>query len=196
MMSQPFLLYGNDERALRAREEVIMQERGVLRTYRFGDDDALGIDDVREIRRRADLAPGGSESQCFFLRLDHMTREAANALLKILEEPPESSVFVMRCSSLVGIPDTVQSRARLEAYWVENPNIPDVTRESEREEALSFLDSELLRRRERLHMLVERGDQKKTIERLALMRALHVSAMLAASRASTKPLLELYRMIP
>ena len=55
-----------------------------------------GVDDARELRERAMYAPSGDESyKVYIVDEAHMlTREAWNALLKILEEPPPRVVFV------------------------------------------------------------------------------------------------------
>jgi DNA polymerase-3 subunit gamma/tau len=55
-----------------------------------------GVDDARELRERAMYAPSGDERyKVYIVDEAHMlTREAWNALLKILEEPPPRVVFV------------------------------------------------------------------------------------------------------
>src|SRR5213075_2948464 len=55
-----------------------------------------GVDDARELRERAAYAPSGDDRyKVYIVDEAHMlTREAWNALLKILEEPPPRVVFV------------------------------------------------------------------------------------------------------
>ncbi len=53
----------------------------------------LGIDEVRGLVREANLTPLASTERVFLLAYDDMTIEAQNALLKILEEPPQTSRF-------------------------------------------------------------------------------------------------------
>src|SRR5204863_4401053 len=55
-----------------------------------------GVDDARELRERAMYAPSGDDRyKVYIVDEAHMlTREAWNALLKILEEPPPRVVFV------------------------------------------------------------------------------------------------------
>jgi len=55
-----------------------------------------GVDDARDLRERAMYAPSGDESyKVYIVDEAHMlTREAWNALLKILEEPPPRVIFV------------------------------------------------------------------------------------------------------
>ena len=55
-----------------------------------------GVDDARDLRERAMYAPSGEDRyKVYIVDEAHMlTREAWNALLKILEEPPPRVVFV------------------------------------------------------------------------------------------------------
>src|SRR5438132_3710843 len=55
-----------------------------------------GVDDARELRERAMYAPSGADRyKVYIVDEAHMlTREACNALLKILEEPPPRVIFV------------------------------------------------------------------------------------------------------
>ncbi len=70
-----------------------------------------GIEDVRQIKERAYLAPSKVLSKVFIIDEVHMlTKEAFNALLKILEEPPKSTYFIMCTTDPGKIPETVLSR--------------------------------------------------------------------------------------
>ena len=55
-----------------------------------------GVDDARDLRERAMYAPSGEDRyKVYIVDEAHMlTREAWNALLKILEEPPPRVIFV------------------------------------------------------------------------------------------------------
>lgn len=54
----------------------------------------LGIDDARELVRKAYNRPVDAIEQYLVVRTDFITLEAQNALLKVLEEPPESTKFI------------------------------------------------------------------------------------------------------
>lgn len=70
-----------------------------------------GIDDIRQIKDRAYLAPSKLLAKVFIIDEVHMlTKEAFNALLKILEEPPEMTYFVLCTTDPEKIPETVLSR--------------------------------------------------------------------------------------
>ena len=71
-----------------------------------------GIEDVRELRERVAIAPTIGKYKVYIIDEVHMlTREAFNALLKTLEEPPSHVVFIMATTELHKVPITITSRA-------------------------------------------------------------------------------------
>ena len=54
----------------------------------------FGVDDARELVRKASNRPVEADQQLLVVRTNFITHEAQNALLKVLEEPPESTRFV------------------------------------------------------------------------------------------------------
>lgn len=70
-----------------------------------------GIDDIRSLKEQVALPPQGATVSVYILDEVHMlTKEAFNALLKLLEEPPSHAVFILATTELHKVPDTVQSR--------------------------------------------------------------------------------------
>lgn len=69
----------------------------------------LGVDDARALKERAAQSPLG-ELQVFILSLESGTREAQNALLKLLEEPQTNTHFVVIVPTVQILLDTVRSR--------------------------------------------------------------------------------------
>jgi len=70
-----------------------------------------GIDDIRELREKIKLAPMKAKNKVFIIDEVHMlTTEAANALLKILEEPPANTLFILCTTEPDKLPLTVISR--------------------------------------------------------------------------------------
>ena len=70
-----------------------------------------GIDDIRDLRQKAKLAPTQLKYKVYIIDEVHMlTTEAFNALLKILEEPPPRVVFVLCTTEPDKLPVTVRSR--------------------------------------------------------------------------------------
>lgn len=72
-----------------------------------------GIDDVRELREKVKFAPSKSRYKVFIIDEVHMlTKEAWNALLKTLEEPPAGTIFVLATTELHKVPETIVSRCQ------------------------------------------------------------------------------------
>lgn len=70
-----------------------------------------GIDDVRSLKEGAYLSPSRLKKKVIIIDEVHMlTREAFNALLKLLEEPPKGLFLVLCTTDEEKIPDTVLSR--------------------------------------------------------------------------------------
>ncbi len=70
------------------------------------------IGQVREVVRQAASRPFEGARRVFVLRADTLNVQAANALLKTLEEPEGGAVFVLLATSLEGVLPTVVSRAQ------------------------------------------------------------------------------------
>ena len=70
-----------------------------------------GVDEMRELRERAYFAPAESRYRVFIIDEAHMiTGAGANALLKIVEEPPEHLVFIFATTEPEKIIGTIRSR--------------------------------------------------------------------------------------
>jgi DNA polymerase III subunit gamma/tau len=70
-----------------------------------------GVDDARELRDRAFYVPGQSRYRIFIIDEAHMvTPQAFNALLKIVEEPPEHLIFVFATTEPEKVLPTIRSR--------------------------------------------------------------------------------------
>jgi DNA polymerase-3 subunit delta' len=75
--------------------------------------DNLLVEDVRAVREEASRTHHEARTAVFLLdEADRMTEAAANALLKVLEEPPPEVVFVLVARSAEALVGTVPSRAR------------------------------------------------------------------------------------
>ncbi len=75
------------------------------------DGQSFKIDQVREVLRQVSLRPALGSRKVFVLdEADKLTAEAANALLKSLEDPPPGTIFVLTSSNREALPPTVLSR--------------------------------------------------------------------------------------
>jgi DNA polymerase-3 subunit gamma/tau len=80
-----------------------------------------GIDDIREIRDGVSTVPFESKYKVYIIDEVHMlTKEAFNALLKTLEEPPAHAIFILATTELDKLPETVISRCQ--TFTFKKPN--------------------------------------------------------------------------
>lgn len=71
------------------------------------------IDEIRDLREKAMLAPTSAKYKVYIIDEVHMlTKEAFNALLKTLEEPPSHVVFILATTELHKLPETIISRTQ------------------------------------------------------------------------------------
>jgi DNA polymerase III subunit gamma/tau len=71
------------------------------------------VDDVRDLRERVAYAPAGGRWKVYILDEAHMlTKEAWNAFLKTLEEPPPSTVFVLATTEAHKVMPTIADRCQ------------------------------------------------------------------------------------
>ncbi len=72
-----------------------------------------GIEDIRELRENVNFAPVKGRYKVYIIDEVHMlTKEAFNALLKTLEEPPAHVIFIFATTEVHQIPDTIMSRCQ------------------------------------------------------------------------------------
>ena len=73
-----------------------------------------GIDDVRDLIEKIQFSPVVAAAKVYIIDEVHMlTKEAFNALLKTLEEPPPYAYFILATTELHKIPTTIQSRCQV-----------------------------------------------------------------------------------
>ncbi|MCI0688372.1 MAG: DNA polymerase III subunit delta' [Sporichthyaceae bacterium] len=74
---------------------------------------SIGVKDTRELVRRAALSPAGGRWQVIVLEdADRLTEQAANVLLKAIEEPPARTVWLLCAPSSEDALPTIRSRCR------------------------------------------------------------------------------------
>jgi len=72
-----------------------------------------GIDEVRDLREKIKYLPAQGTYRVYIIDEVHMlTREAFNALLKTLEEPPAHAIFIMATTEPHKVPATILSRCQ------------------------------------------------------------------------------------
>ncbi|HTH72468.1 MAG TPA: DNA polymerase III subunit gamma/tau, partial [Candidatus Pristimantibacillus sp.] len=75
------------------------------------------IDEIRELRDKVHIAPTSAKYKVYIIDEVHMlTKEAFNALLKTLEEPPAHVVFILATTEAHKLPETIISRTQRFAF--------------------------------------------------------------------------------
>lgn len=73
-----------------------------------------GIDEIRDIKAKVDLVPSSLNYKVYIIdEIQMLTKEAFNALLKTLEEPPAHVIFIMATTEIKKVPDTIVSRCQM-----------------------------------------------------------------------------------
>ena len=103
------------------------------RTTEPGTRSKISINDIKEIERSASLFPYEGIYKVFIINgAENMSREAANSLLKILEEPPEKVVFILTSADESLLLPTVISRCqRIELTPLPVPEIERILLEQQ-----------------------------------------------------------------
>jgi DNA polymerase-3 subunit gamma/tau len=72
-----------------------------------------GIDDIRHLREHVSVLPFSSPYKVYIIDEVHMlSKDAWNALLKTLEEPPQHVIFILATTELNKVPETIVSRCQ------------------------------------------------------------------------------------
>lgn len=73
-----------------------------------------GIDDIRSLRESVSTHPFDSKYKIYIIDEAHMlTKEAWNALLKTIEEPPSYVIFILATTEVDKVPETITSRCQV-----------------------------------------------------------------------------------
>ena len=99
-------------RALKTSEEDV---------YEIDAASNRGIDDIRHLREHVAVLPFSSKYKVYIIDEVHMlSKDAWNALLKTLEEPPTHVIFILATTELDKVPETIVSRCQ--AFFFRRPS--------------------------------------------------------------------------
>ena len=112
-----------------------------------------GVEDVRDLREKVQIAPVSASKKVYIIDEVHMlSKQAFNALLKTLEEPPEHIVFILATTDVEKLPATIISRTQRYGFRSIQPS--DAVKHLEhiaKQEKIKITD-------EALKLIAERGD--------------------------------------
>ena len=114
-MSHAYLFYGSRGTGKTSVARILAKELGTSENDIYEIDAASnrGIDDIRELKEAVRTLPFDSKYKVYIIDEVHMlTKEAFNALLKTLEEPPPHVIFVLATTELGKVPETIVSRCQ------------------------------------------------------------------------------------
>jgi DNA polymerase-3 subunit gamma/tau len=81
-----------------------------------------GVEDVRDLREKVQIAPVAASKKVYIIDEVHMlSKQAFNALLKTLEEPPEHAVFILATTDADKLPATIVSRTQRFSFRAISP---------------------------------------------------------------------------
>ncbi len=112
-----------------------------------------GVEDVRDLRDKVHIAPTSAAKKVYIIDEVHMlSRQAFNALLKTLEEPPSHVVFILATTDADKLPATILSR-------VQRYNFRSITEDDAIKHLRELADKESIQLDdEALSLIVEHGN--------------------------------------
>lgn len=118
------LIVGANEKSRREKlDEILSQFLPNTTTYKTNlviIDGNIGIADVRNFKTKLSQKPYLGEVQVGLVEIGEITSQAQNALLKLIEEPSESTQIIISCANLVKLLPTIISRTKViftSDYW-------------------------------------------------------------------------------
>ena len=115
-ISHAYLFAGSRGIGKTSVARILAREAGVTPNDIYEMDAASnrGIDDVRALREAVNVLPLESPYKVYIVDEAHMlTKEAFNALLKTLEEPPKHVIFILATTEIEKLPETIVSRCQV-----------------------------------------------------------------------------------
>lgn len=111
------------------------------------------IDEIRDLRDKVYIAPASAKYKVYIIDEVHMlTREAFNALLKTLEEPPAHVIFILATTDAHKLPETIVSRTqRYNFRPVDKPKVVAHLKHIAKQEGIKIDD-------DALELLAEHGE--------------------------------------
>lgn len=113
ILAKAMLTHGIEDKKLQEQIRTAVDEGSIVDLTEIDGASNRGIDDIRSLVEKIQFSPVVASSKVYIIDEVHMlTKEAFNALLKTLEEPPAYAYFILATTELQKIPATIQSRCQ------------------------------------------------------------------------------------
>lgn len=113
ILAKTLLTRGVQDAALKQQITEAVEDDSIVDLTEIDAASNRGIDDIRSLLEKIQFTPVVAAAKVYIIDEVHMlTREAFNALLKTLEEPPAYAYFILATTELHKIPATIQSRCQ------------------------------------------------------------------------------------
>ena len=113
ILAKTIMTKGIEDTTLSTQIEKGVEEGSIVDLLEIDAASNRGIDDVRDLIEKIQFSPVVAGAKVYIIDEVHMlTKEAFNALLKTLEEPPPYAFFILCTTELNKIPVTIQSRCQ------------------------------------------------------------------------------------
>ncbi len=113
ILAKILMTKGVEDPTLKKQIEQAVDDGNIVDLLEIDAASNRGIDDVRDLIEKIQFSPVVASTKVYIIDEVHMlTKEAFNALLKTLEEPPAYAYFILATTELNKIPTTIQSRCQ------------------------------------------------------------------------------------
>jgi len=113
ILAKIIMINGIDDEKLQKQICQGVEEGNIVDLLEIDAASNRGIDDIRDLVEKIQFSPVIATAKVYIIDEVHMlTKEAFNALLKTLEEPPDYAHFILATTELNKIPSTIQSRCQ------------------------------------------------------------------------------------
>ncbi|MDR1466847.1 MAG: AAA family ATPase [Oscillospiraceae bacterium] len=86
----------------------------IIYLEKSGISQSFGVNEIRKVKKESCILPNEASFKIYiFEEADKMTRQAQNAILKLLEEPSNSTIFILTCNSAHSLINTLCSRCQI-----------------------------------------------------------------------------------
>jgi DNA polymerase-3 subunit delta' len=100
---------------------ITLKVQNIYSKIKLSGHTVIQIDRIRELQNEAKYSPYEAKKKVYIITdAEKMTREGANAFLKLLEEPPDSLLIILITSALKALLTTIRSRCQMIYFSVLN----------------------------------------------------------------------------